>query len=129
MLQHDYLLEVIGRFVEAVSASLRGALCDGDFARVGEVERAVGELLDLDAQTAMALSPQSLVTMMTLSGVGESVAAYAAYALDKVALAYERQGDDAEASLRRAQATAIASAFRADGTVPEKFTELEAELS
>lgn len=35
MLQHDYLLEVIGRFVEAVSASLRGALCDGDFARVG----------------------------------------------------------------------------------------------
>lgn len=102
MLQHDYLLEVIGRFVGAVSASLRGALCDGDFARVGEVERAVGELLDLDAQTAMALSPQSLVTMMTLSGVGESVAAYAAYALDKVALAYERQGDDAEASLRRA---------------------------
>ena len=102
MLQHDYLLEVIGRFVEAVSTSLRGALCNGDFARVGEVERAVGELLDLDAQTAMALSPQSLVTMMTLSGVGESVAAYAAYALDKVALAYERQGDDAEASLRRA---------------------------
>ena len=129
MLQHDYLLEVIGRFVEAVSASLRGALCDGDFARVGEVERAVGELLDLDAQTAMALSPQSLVTMLTLSGVGESVAAYAAYALDKVALAYERQGDDAEASLRRAQATANASAFHADGTVPEEFTELEAELS
>ena len=112
MLQHDYLLEVIGRFVGAVSASLRGALCDGDFAR-----------------TAMALSPQSLVTMMTLSGVGESVAAYAAYALDKVALAYERQGDDAEASLRRAQATAIASAFHADGTIPEEFTELEAELS
>ena len=129
MLQHDYLLEVIGRFVEAVSTSLRGALCNGDFARVGEVERAVGELLDLDAQTAMALSPQSLVTMMTLSGVGESAAAYAAYALDKVALAYERQGDDAEASLRRAQATAIASAFHADGTIPEEFTELEAELS
>ena len=129
MLQHDYLLEVIGRFVEAVSTSLRGALCNGDFARVGEVERAVGELLDLDAQTAMALSPQSLVTMMTLSGVGESVAAYAAYALDKVALAYERQGDDAEASLRRAQATDIASDFHADGTIPEEFTELEAELS
>ncbi|MGO5267793.1 hypothetical protein ACTQ1D_03815 [Parafannyhessea umbonata] len=129
MLQHDYLLEVIGRFVETVSASLRGALCDGDFARVGEVERAVGELLDLDAQTAMALSPQSLVTMMTLSGVGESVAAYAAYALDKVALAYERQGDDAEASLRRAQATAIAGAFHADGTIPEEFAELEAGLS
>lgn len=129
MLQHDYLLEVIGRFVEAVSTSLRGVLCDGDFARVGEVERAVGELLDLDAQTAMALSPQSLVTMMTLSGVGESVAAYAAYALDKVALAYERQGDATEASLRREQASAIARAFHADGSVPKEFEELESELS
>ena len=111
MLQHDYLLEVIGRFVEAVSASLRGALCDGDFARVGEVERAVGELLDLDAQTAMALSPQSLVTMMTLAGTGDAVAGYVSYALEQLAGVMEEMGEDELAELRHEQADAVAEAF------------------
>lgn len=129
MLQHDYLLEIIGRFVESVSDALTCMLRDGDMGRAGEVEDAIGELLDLDAHTAMSLSPQSLVTMMTLSGVGESVAAYVSYVLERLARAYEKDGDARLAAVRRSQAEAIARAFHAAGEVPPEFESLEARLS
>lgn len=128
MLQHDYLLEIIGQFVQTVTRALLQVFRDRDFSAISEIEHSVAELLDLDEETAMSLSPQSLVTMMTLSGVGESVASYAAYALDKVADAYELEGDDAKAEIRREQAAAIASAFNAGDEVPEEFADLDAAI-
>ncbi|MBP3885034.1 MAG: hypothetical protein J6D54_08880 [Olsenella sp.] len=125
MLQHDYLLEIIGKFVECVTVALLGVFKDGDFSRIPDAEQAVADLLDLDAETAMALAPQSLVTMMSLSGVGESVAGYAAYALSKVGDAYELAGDESRAELRRSQAKAISAAFGADDNeIPEEFEAL-----
>ncbi len=47
------------------------------------VEAAVAELIDL-SQRLPALSPDSLVTMMLLSGVADSVAEYVVYALDRL---------------------------------------------
>ena len=130
MLQHDYILEVVGKFVESVAVALLGIFKRNDFTHIGEAEKAVAELLDLDPETAMALSPESLVTMMRLSGVGDTVAAYAAYALRKVGEAYELEGDAEVGSLRIAQARAISEAFGVEeGEVPPEFTELERELA
>ena len=70
MLHRDYLLEVIARFVDAVTIALRGALLDRNPTSAREVEDSVAALLDLDPNTAMNLSPESLVTMMLLSGMG-----------------------------------------------------------
>ena len=53
MLQHDYLLEIIGRFVESVSDALTCMLRDGDMSRAGEVEDAIGELLEMDVLIQM----------------------------------------------------------------------------
>lgn len=129
MLQHDYILEIIGKFVESVTVALLGVFKNGDLSRIADAERAVAELLDLDAETAMSLAPQSLVTMMSLSGVGDSVAAYAAFALSKVGDAYDLSGDCALAELRRGQARAIADAFGADEKdVPEEFKDLAAKV-
>ena len=106
MLQHDYILEVVGKFVESVAVALLGIFKRHDFTHIGEAEKAVAELLDLDPETAMALSPESLVTMMRLSGVGDTVAA------------------------RIAQARAISHAFDVEeGEVPPEFAELERELA
>ena len=103
MLQHDYILEVVGKFVESVAVALLGIFKRRDFTHIGEAEKAVAELLDLDPETAMALSPESLVTMMRLAEVG---------------------------SLRIAQARAISEAFGVEeGEVPPEFTELERELA
>ncbi len=130
MLQHDYILEVVGKFVESVAVALLGIFKRRDFTHIGEAEKAVAELLDLDPETAMALSPESLVTMMRLSGVGDTVAAYAAYALRKVGEAYELEGDAEVGALRIAQARAISQAFGVEeGEVPPEFAELERELA
>ena len=130
MLQHDYILEVVGKFVESVAVALLGIFKRHDLTHIGEAEKAVAELLDLDPETAMALSPESLVTMMRLSGVGDTVAAYAAYALRKVGEAYELEGDAEVGALRIAQARAISEAFDVEeGEVPPEFAELERELA
>ena len=63
MLQRDYVLEIIGQFVEGVSRALSRAAA-GEKDGLVETEREIGELLELDHATALALAPDSLVTMM-----------------------------------------------------------------
>ena len=129
MLHRDYLLEIISRFVETVSKALRGAVLEKHLDSAKEVEDSVAALLDLDPETAMNLSPDSLVTMMILSGMGDSLADYVAYALDRVGDAYDDMGDHDTASLRWDQAIAVAEAFGCDpNTIPKEFEALDAEL-
>lgn len=132
MLQHDYIIGLIQEFGVAVSAALREAFHARGAKQASEseqeVEQAIGQLIDLDPATAMALSPDSLVTMIDLSGVGESVAGYVAWTLDRLADVYEMHGDPL-ASVRRAQAAAVATQFGFDlSTCPEEFEDLEREL-
>lgn len=126
MLHRDYLVEVVGEFVQEVSRALRRAVA-GDVDGVGEVERQVGDILELDHEIALSLAPDSLVTMILLSGVGDSVAAYIRYALDRAADLHEREGNADLAGLRRLQARAVGESFGCAG-VPAEFSELDAEL-
>ena len=130
MLHRDYLLEIIAQFVQVVMAALRRAVLEGNSESITEVEDAVAALLDLDPQTAMNLSPDSLVTMMLLSGLGDSLASYVSYALDRVGDAYDNLGDHKTAQLRWDQAEAVAESFGYDQSViPEEFQELDDELA
>lgn len=129
MLHRDYLLEIIARFVDTVTVALRRALFDGKFEAAREVEDNIAALLDLDPATAMNLSPDSLVTMMLLSGMGDALAQYVSYALDRVGDAYDDMGEEATARLRWDQAEAVAESFGVDqNTIPEEFADLEAEI-
>lgn len=129
MLHRDYLLEIIARFVETVMRSLRAAVLEGDTGAIKEVEDSVAALLDLDPNTAMNLSPDSLVTMMLLSGMGDALAGYVAYVLDKVGDAYDDAGDTQKAALRWDQAQAVAESFDCDpDVIPEEFAALNAEI-
>lgn len=130
MLHKDYLLEIISRFVESVSVALKKALLERDLDAAQEVEDSVAALIDLDPNTAMNLSPDSLVTMLLLSGIGDSLASYVAYALDRVGDAYDDAGDSATAALRWDQAEAVAESFGCDqNEVPPEFEELDVALS
>ena len=128
MLERDYILELISQFVEGVSKALRCAAA-GDAAGTAGVERQIGELLELDPSTALALAPDSLVTMMVISGMGDSIASYVCYALDRLATLYEREGNEDLAGLRRLQARAIAQSFACEeGDVPPELAALDEEL-
>lgn len=122
MLHKDYLLEVIAQFVEVVTEALGLAHRKHDPTAVQEAEEAVAGLLDLDAQVALKLSPDSLVTMMLLSGIGDSLAEYVTYTLRELGDVYEEMGDVQTAALRRDQAVAVADSFGVDpDVVPEEF--------
>ena len=129
MLQRDYLLEILICFIETPTRALRRAVEQNDLSGCREAERAVADLLELDPETAMVLSPASLVQMMGLSSVGSAVASYVGYTLDRVADIYEDGGDEATAELRRAQAEAVADAYGCDlMDVPEELDGLDREL-
>lgn len=128
MLERDYILELINQFVDGVSEALRRAVA-GDPSGTADVERQIGELLELDPSTALVLAPDSLVTMMVISGMADSVASYVRYALDRLATLYEREGNDDLAGLRRLQAQAVAESFNCEtDEVPEELVTLDAEL-
>lgn len=130
MLHRDYLLEVIARFVDVITVALRGALLEGNQEAIHEAEDSIAALLDLDPNTAMNLSPDSLVTMMLLSGMGDALASYVAYTLDKVGDAYDNAGDAQKAALRWDQAQAVAESFGCDpNVIPEELRALDAELA
>ena len=128
MLQRDYVLEIVGQFVDGVSVALRRAAL-GEKIGLVETERQIGELLELEPQTALALAPDSLVTMMVLSGMGDSVAEYVCYALGRLSTLYARAGDEDRAGLRSLQARAVAESFCCDcDGVPTELAALDAEL-
>lgn len=126
MLQRDYITEMTRRFGQVLARRMRAALLDADPDAIADLEEAVGSLLDLDGATALALDPTSLVTMMELTGIADSLAVYVQYALLRIADGYEASGNAALAATRRDQASAVAGAFLCQlGTVPQEFRELD----
>lgn len=126
MLQRDYITEMTRRFGQVLARRMRAALLDADPDAIADLEEAVGSLLDLDGATALALDPTSLVTMMELTGIADSLAVYVQYALLRIADGYEASGNQALAATRRDQAGAVAGAFLCQlGTVPQEFRELD----
>ncbi len=126
MLHRDYLLEIIGEFVNTVMESLGLAYRRHNPSDAQSVEEAIAGLLDLDADLALRLEPDSLVTMMVLSGIGDSLADYVTYSLTRLGEVYEEMGDEETASLRRSQAEAVAESFGCDpDVVPPEFQEFE----
>lgn len=120
-IRNDYILDMIAKFIEAIADALDKA----ESGRAGDsavaYERVVGDVLDMSPSAALALSPESLVTMMRLSAVDESLSAYAAYALLQAAGMYEAL-DDPTGQLRLMQANAIASSYGIElGTVPPEL--------
>ena len=130
MLQRDFIVEMATRFGDALARWLRPAVLEGDLESIGGIEASLAELMDLDSATVLKLDPASLVTMLELSGVGDSVAGYVSYALLRLGDAYDAAGDRATADIRRRQAQAVAEAFGATlGAVPEEYKELERAIA
>lgn len=130
MLQRDYILMLITQFVDAITEPALHAFAHLDLKSIHQVEHAVGDILQLDPETALMLTPESLVTMMDLSGIGDTVAGYVAYALNRISSLYERRGDEGLADLRLRQARAVAVAYGWDlSNVPEELAELDRQIA
>ncbi len=109
-IKHDYILDMISEFTDTVLAGMGKTRAGLSRDALRDYEAIVGRALDMDAATLLALSPESLVTMVRLSAVDESLAVYAVFALQRAAEIYEASGD-ATGQLRRAQAQAVAGVY------------------
>lgn len=127
-IKNDYLLDQISRFVESITVGIGKSRSGRADDAIETFEAVAGDVLDMDAETVLALAPASLVTMMQLSAVDDSLAAYTVYALERAADAYDLKGD-ATGQLRRTQAQAVADAYGFEVSVvpPEVQEALEAQ--
>lgn len=122
-IKSDYLMDMVARFCDAVLRGIDARRAGDAFEAREDFESVVGGVLDMDASCALALSSSSLVTMMQLSAVDETLVVYCAYALMQAADTYEA-ADPGIAQLRREQAQALADAYGFDADVsPREVSE------
>lgn len=135
MLEQDYLMRILLQFAEAIRRSWSRAVEDRDPRDAANMlERAVGDATDIDGATLLSLSPESIASVMQVSGVDPRVSEYIARSL-LLASGYLREaGDEDLADVRADQARALAEAYDLDlPDTPEELAllldEADAELA
>ncbi len=82
MLEQDYLMRILLQFAEAIRRSWSRAVEDRDPRDAANMlERAVGDATDIDGATLLSLSPESIASVMQVSGVDPRVSEYIARSL------------------------------------------------
>lgn len=130
MFERDYLMRMLFQFFEALMRSWTQAHKDKDPQRAAEnLEDAVGEATEIDGASLLALEPDSLVSVLEVSGTDPKVIEYVARSI-ALAGVYQRQaGNEELADLRAAQAQALSEAYELDMPEdPEDFGDLIDEL-
>lgn len=128
MLEQDYIIRLLVRFADAIRRSLEATRGDRDPADAAALlESAIGEATDIDGEVLLSLSPDSIASVLQVSGTDPMVMEYLARSL-LLASEYLEQANDKELSaLREAQAYALAEAYEIeldhDDITPEAFEE------
>ena len=123
MYERDYLLRLIYLLVESIRRSWITAQKKDDPAGAAEMlEAAIGEATEIDGAILLSLSPESMASILQVSGTDPRVIEYVARSLE-LAAAYQRDaGNDALGALRHEQAQALAQAFGLE--IPDSPEEL-----
>lgn len=112
MLQQDYLMRLVMEFAGGIRRALERAGKHNDPSGAAALlESAVGEATDLDGDTLLSLAPESIATIMEISGTDPKVTEFMARSLLLASRYYEDAGEPGLAELRAAQAFAIAEAY------------------
>lgn len=117
-------MRLLGEFAAAIRRSMEraGSKCDPTGA-AESLEAAIGNAVDFDGATLLALSPDSIAGILQVSGADPRVTEYVARSLQLAARYHDEAGSREKAALREAQARAIAQAF--GHKLPEASVALE----
>lgn len=103
------------RLAEAISKSLAKAKDDDDPEEAAELlENAIGEATELDGAVLLSLAPESIASVVQISGTDPRVVEYIARTLMLEASYLEDAGKSEKAALRNEQALALANAYGID---------------
>ena len=118
------------QFMEAMRRSIERADDGRDPAAAADMlENAIGDATDLDGSMLLSLAPESMASVLQVSGVDPHVTEYVANSLQLESEFLRSAGSDELAEVRAGQARALASAYGlelAEGTPVERLDYLEA---
>ena len=125
MFEQDYLMRLLMQFMEAMRRSIERADDGRDPAAAADMlENAI-----VDGSMLLSLAPESMASVLQVSGVDPHVTEYVANSLQLESEFLRSAGNDELAEVRAGQAQALASAYGlelAEGTPAERLDYLEA---
>lgn len=112
MFEQDYLMRLLMQFMEAMRRSIERADDGRDPAAAADMlENAIGDATDLDGSMLLSLAPESMASVLQVSGVDPHVTEYVANSLQLESEFLRSAGNDELAEVRAGQARALASTF------------------
>ena len=115
MFERDYLMRLIFELASGIRRALeRGEEKDDPAGAARMLDLAIGDATDIDASVLLALSPDSIASIMQVSGVDPQVGGYVGRSMLLAAWYYDQAGEREAANLRRAQGLAISRAYGVD---------------
>ncbi len=115
MLTQDYLVRMLVDFAAGIMRAMQRQTDERDPRGAAELlEAAVGQAVDIDGDALLALAPDSIATVLQVSGTDPALTEYMARSLMLAASYRSDAGQDEMASLRADQARAIAAAYGHD---------------
>ncbi len=114
MFEQDYLVHLLLQFFRGLMRAneLREEKDDPQ-AAADLLESAIGEATEMDGATLLSLAPESIATVMQVSGIDPDVTQFVARSLLLESVYLEEAGNDLS-SIRAGQARAIAEAYGFD---------------
>ena len=123
MYERDYLMRLIYLLVESIRHSwITAQKKDGPAGAAEMLEAAIGEATEIDGAVLLALAPESIASVLQVSGTNPRVIEYVVRSLELAATYQRDAGNDAVGELRHEQAQALAQAFGLE--VPDSPEEL-----
>lgn len=115
MLTQDYLVRMLVDFAAGIMRSMQRRTENSDPKGAAEMlEAAIGQSVDLDGDMLLSLAPESIASILQVSGTDPAITEYMARSLMLAASYREDAGDLELASLRAQQARALATAYGHD---------------
>lgn len=112
MFEQDYLMRQLLAFFQALARSWEMKEEDDDPALAAEtLENAISSAVDMDGGILLSLAPESIASVMRVSGIDPQVTRYIAHGLLLESVYLSDAGDEALAHVRAGQARAIAREY------------------
>ena len=124
MFERDYLMKLILGYFKTIIIVIKQGEKEKDPEGAADLlEQAIGEATEIDGEVLLSLAPESIASVLQVSGTDPKVVGYVAHGLLLEAHYLMLACDFARAELREEQARALASAYGFD--LPDDLAEAE----
>ena len=124
MLQRDYLVKLFSNLAQAIRRTIFNEK-DDPRGSAETLEQALTNATEIDGETLLSLSPESMASILQVTGTDPRVCGYVAHTLQLESDYLVQAGEDELAKVRAAQARALAEVYNVDlDTTPSALNDL-----